>query len=90
VFEAIGEHLHGPGFDRPQKHVIADRLRAIKPGGALGRGPRAHGVEGQKCTQLGLAGLVFSEVMHREVHAHRIDCFDLLAAKGAHANPQPS
>ncbi len=90
MFEAICEHFHGPGFDRPHKHVIDDSLSDIKPGGALGRGPRYHGVEGQKCPQLGLAGLVFTEVMQREVHAQRIDRVDLLAAKGVHASPQPS
>jgi hypothetical protein len=48
------------------------------------------GVEGQKCPQLGLAGLVFTEVMQREVHAQRIDRVELPAARGAHASPQPS
>ena len=45
------------------------------------------GVEGQKCRQLGLAGLVFTEVMQRE--EQRSDRVELLAAKGAHASPQP-
>jgi hypothetical protein len=48
------------------------------------------GVEGQKCPQLGLAGLVFTEVMLREVYTQRIDRVELLAARGAHASPQPS
>jgi hypothetical protein len=90
VFEAIIEHFHGPGFDRPYEHVVADRLRAISPGGALGRGPRYDGVEGEKCPQLGVAGLVFTEVVQREVHAQRIDRVKLRAAKGVHASPQAS
>jgi hypothetical protein len=36
VFEAIIEHFDGPGFDRTYEHVVADRLRAIKPGGTVG------------------------------------------------------
>ncbi len=61
--------------------------------GGAGRPPASKkfldGVEGQKCPQLGLAGLVFTEVMQREVYAQRIDRVELLAGRGAHASPQP-
>ncbi len=67
-------------------------LTACTPptGGALGRRPRDDGIKGKKCPEFGLAGLVFTEVVQREVHVQRIDYVYLLAVKGVHASSQTS
>ena len=72
---------------RGERNVERDQF-----GSCTGLSPPASkkfldGVEGQKCPQLGLAGLVFTEVMQRE--EQRSDRVELLAARGAHASPQP-
>ncbi len=90
MFKAIIEHFHGPGFDRPYEHVVADLLHATSTGGALGRRPRDDGIKDKKCPEFGSASLVFTEVVQREVQAQRIDRVYLRAAKGVHASSQTS
>jgi hypothetical protein len=90
VFKAIIEHFHGPGFDGPYEHVVADRLQAISAGSFLGKWPGDDGLKGKEGPELSLASFVFTEVVQREVHAQRIDRMNLRTAKAVHASSQPS
>jgi len=83
----------GRDSKRVRKNWVIDASSGVNNlvSGVAGRPPGSKkfldGVEGQKCRQLGLAGLVFTEVMQRE--EQRSDRVELLAARGAHASPQP-
>ena len=88
MFKAIIEHFHGPGFDGPYEHVVADRLHAISTGGSLGRRPRDDGFKGKEGPEISLASFVFTEVVQREVHARRIDRVNLRTAKAVHSSSQ--
>ena len=90
MFKAIIEHFHGPGFDGPYEHVVADRLQAISAGSFLGKWPGDDGLKGKEGPELSLASFVFTEVVQREVHAQRIDRMNLRTAKAVHASSQPS
>ena len=90
MFKAIIEHFHGPGFDGPYEHVVADHLHAISTGGSLGRRPREDGVKGKEGPELSLTNFVFTEVVQREVHAQRIDPVNLRSAKAVHSSSQTS
>jgi hypothetical protein len=52
VFKAIIEHFHGPGFDGPYEHVVADRLQAISAGSFLGKWPGDDGLKGKEGPEL--------------------------------------
>ena len=84
MFKAIIEHFHGPGFDGPYEHVVADRLQAISAGSSLGKWPGDDGVIGKECPELNLSSFVFTKVVQREVHEQRIDRVNLRTAKAVH------
>jgi len=90
VFKVIIEHFHGPGFDGPYEHVVADRLQAISAGSSLRQWPGDDGLKGKEGPELSLASFVFTEVVQREVHTHWIDRVNLRTAKAVHASSQPS
>jgi hypothetical protein len=90
VFKTIIEHFHGPGFDWPYEHVVADCLQAISAGGCSGQRPGNDGFKGKEGPELSLASFVFTEVVQREVHAQRIDRVNLRTAKAVHASSQAS
>ncbi len=68
MFKAIIEHFHGPGFDTPYEHVVADRLHAISTSWFLGRRPRDDGFKGKECPELSLTSFLFTEVVEGEMH----------------------
>ena len=90
MIKAIIEHFHGPGFDGPYEHVVADRLQAISASGSFGHRPGDDGFKGKEGPELSLASFVFTEVVQREVHAQRIDRVNLRTAKAVHASSQAS
>ena len=88
MFKAIIEHFHGPGFDGPYEHVVADCLQAISAGSSLGQWPGDDGLKGKEGPELSLASFVFTEAVPREVHTQRIDRVNLRAAKAVHSSSQ--